>query len=93
MLKTDLLVSKAEFRDVDEAEAVAHAHADARHEPGWQCNRNVFGSSFSLKNHLSFGLRFTTLQKGKKTVYTCTRIKIDPQAIFSRQNSSQYLFY
>ena len=63
MLKTDLLVSEAEFRDVDEAEAVAHAHADARHEPGWQCNRKVFGLIFSLKNHYSFGVRFPTQKK------------------------------
>ena len=31
--KRNLLVSEAELCDVDEAEAVAHAHADARHEP------------------------------------------------------------
>ena len=29
--------------------------------PGAQFNRNIFGLSFGLKNHLSFGSRFPTL--------------------------------
>ena len=31
------------------------------HQPGWQFNSKKFGLSFSLKNHLSFGLRFPKL--------------------------------
>ena len=30
--------------------------------PGNQFNRNIFGLSFGLKNHSSFGLRFLTLR-------------------------------
>ena len=30
-------------------------------DTGWQFNRKIFGLSFSLKNHLGFGLRFPTL--------------------------------
>ena len=34
--------------------------------PGRPFNRNTFGLSFGLKNHLSFGLRFPTLRKSSK---------------------------
>ena len=47
-------------------------------EPGWQFIGNNFGSSFSFKNHLSFGLRFPTQikSKNKRVVYTCNRFKM-----------------
>ena len=33
---------------------------------GWKFNRKRFGLSFSLKNHLSFGLRFPTLRQSSE---------------------------
>ena len=33
---------------------------------GTQFNRNIFGLSFGLKNHLSFGLRFSNMRKCSK---------------------------
>ena len=37
-------------------------------EPGWHFNRQFLGLSFSLKNHLSFGLRLHTLVNSSKQV-------------------------
>ena len=55
--KPDLLVSEAKLRDVDEAEAVAHPHADAGHEPPGVDEPHVVGDDDQAEaDHVRHGV-------------------------------------
>ena len=63
------------------------------HQPGWQFNSKKFGLSFSLKNHLSFGLRFPKLiESSNMGSLDMSIIQNGISCCFSSQNSSQTLF-
>ena len=61
---------------------------------GAQFNRQNFGLSFGLKNHLSFGLRFPTLRKcSKMGSLDMSRNQNGISIRFSSRNSSQTFVY
>ena len=66
--KDGALRSEGNYRTLTQSVPVEYS-AETRRGfvvPGAQFNRNNFGLSFGLKNHLSFGLRFPTLRKNSK---------------------------
>ena len=55
--RSDLLVSEAKLRDVDEAEAVAHPHADAGHEPAGVDEPHIVGDDDQAEaDHVRHGV-------------------------------------
>ena len=68
----------------------AALHAAPLLQAGRQSNRNFFGLSYSLKNHLSFGLRFPTLIKSSKIgSLDISQNQNGISSRFTSQNSSQ----
>ena len=61
----ELKVDGRILRDVDQY-VPDGGEGRKRQHPGAQFNRKLFGLSFGLKNHLSFGLRFPTIRKCSK---------------------------